>query len=167
MSGDQRLHEAVKVADLWRVPVSDAMHTKIVSANAASTLNEFVGQVNAHPLHASYPVYEDGRVAGVMPMRYLSKTPASEWDHETVGALMERNVTRVAPECDLMEAARLLNAQRELNVLLVVSSAGKLDGIITHSDLLTALNVEGRDSRSTNGSHSPHPVEVSSHERSK
>ena len=145
VSGDQRLHEAVKVADLWRVRVSDAMQAEIISVNAATTLNEFVRQANAHPLHASYPVYEDDRLAGVMLMRYLSRTPAEQWETTTVGAMMARDVTRVAPDCDLMEAARLLNAQREQNLLLVVSNAGKLEGILTQSDLLAALNVEGND----------------------
>ena len=153
VSGDQRLHEAVKVADLWKVPVTDAMQRQIVSVDAVSTLNEFVAQANAHPLHDSYPVYEGDCLAGVMPMYFLSRVPMTEWDRTTVGAVMERDVTQVSPECDLMEAARILSAEHGQHLLPVVSASGKLEGILTHSDLLTALNSNG------NGSHSQHRSE--------
>ena len=64
VSGDQRLHEAVKVADLWKVPVREVMQTSVVSVRADATLQEFVAQTNTPPLHAAYPVYDQGRVVG-------------------------------------------------------------------------------------------------------
>ena len=151
VSGDQRLHEAVRVSDLWKVPVSDVMQTRVLSVDAKSTLREFANKANTHPLHASYPVYENDELAGVIPMRSLTKIPASRWEETTVATLMDRAVICVAPDCDLMEALRLLTADREQDMVLVTSGKGKLEGIVTHVDVLSALNA-----RSQNGSKAVH-----------
>jgi CIC family chloride channel protein len=151
VSGDQRLHEAVRVADLWNVPVRDAMQTEIISTPAAVTLREFVDHANAHHLHAAYPVLEDGRPAGVIAMRSLDMMPAAQWDDTSVAALMERDVPRISPDSDLMEAARLMMAGKEQHMLLVTSKSGQLEGILTHLDVLSALNLE-----KSNGSAAAH-----------
>jgi chloride channel protein, CIC family len=151
VSGDQHLHEAVRVADLWKVLVRDAMQKQVISTRATSTLREFVDQASAHHLHAAYPVFKDGRPAGVIAMRSLGSVPSSQWQDRSVGTLMERDVTRVSPECDLVEAVQRMMAGKEQHMLLVTSKSGKLEGILTHMDVLSALKLE-----SSKGSSSDH-----------
>jgi CIC family chloride channel protein len=145
VSGDQRLHEAVRIADLGKVLVSDVMQTQVISTQAAATLREFVDHANAHHLHAAYPVFDDGRPAGVIAIRSLGAVPSSQWDDTSVAALMERDAPRVSPECDLTEAARLMMAGKEQHMLLVTSKTGTLEGILTHMDVLSALKLESRN----------------------
>ena len=146
VSGDQRLHETVKVADLWNVPVREVMQTSVVSVRAGATLQEFVSQTNTPPLHAAYPVYEDGVVVGVLPMRFLGRVPRAQWDTTTVEELMDPEFQRISPDADLMEALRLLTGEHKQYILLVTSGpprsgSEKIEGIVTHIDLLSVLDV--------------------------
>ncbi|MGH9328204.1 MAG: chloride channel protein [Terriglobia bacterium] len=150
VSGDQRLHEGVKVAELWRIPVHEVMQKQVISAQASYNLREFADSVSKHHLHAAFPVYEDHQVVGVIAMRSLGKVAPQKWQETTVGELMDRHVTRIPPDCDLLEALRLLMGQRGQHMLLVASSEGKIEGILTKTDILSALNA-----RSSNGGVSP------------
>jgi len=146
VSGDQRLHEALKVADLWNVPVREVMQTHVISAKSSASLREFADTVQAQHLHAAYPVYEDGHLIGVIAMRALSKVPAEQWEQVTVGELADREVSRVLPDSGVTEALRLLTAKQGQHMLLVTSSAsadGELQGILTQADILGALKVPG------------------------
>ena len=155
VSGDQRLHEAVRIADLGKVSVSDVMQTEVISTQASATLREFLDHANAHHLHAAYPVFDDGRPAGVIAMRSLGSLPSSQWDDTSVAALMERDAPRVSPDCDLTGAARLMMSGKEQHMLLVTSKTGALEGILTHMDVLSALRLESRNG-STSQPHKHH-----------
>lgn len=153
VSGDQRLHEGVKVTELWRIPVHEVMQKQVISAQASSNLREFADSVSKHHLHAAFPVYEDHQVVGVIAMRSLGKVAPHKWDETKVGELTDRRVMRIPPECDLMEALRLLMGQRGQHMLLVASSEGRLEGIVTKTDILSALNARGSNSGSSTGRH--------------
>ncbi|MFZ1971767.1 MAG: CBS domain-containing protein [Candidatus Acidiferrales bacterium] len=64
--------------------------------------------------------------------------------------IANRRVLRVAPDCDAMEALRLLLSEREQPMLLVTSAGEKLEGIVTKTDILEALKL--RDEEETRGS---------------
>jgi CBS-domain-containing membrane protein len=49
-------------------------------------------------------------------------------------------VPRVTPESDLAEAVRLLMTDPRQHMLLVTSPSGGLEGILTHTDVVMALN---------------------------
>jgi CIC family chloride channel protein len=55
----------------------------------------------------------------------------------------DRKAIRVAPDCDLMEGLRLLLRERNQPMLLVTSPSGKLEGIVTKTDILEALKTRG------------------------
>ena len=148
VSGDQRLHEGVKVAELSKIMVRDVMQKRVISAGAESKLRQFVDSIGAHHAHAAYPVYEGEKLAGTISVSSLSKVAPQKWDQLAVRDLTDQRVTRVPPECDLREALRLLMAQHGQHMLLVTSGDGKLDGILTKSDILSAL-----DTRGGNGGH--------------
>lgn len=151
VSGDQRLHEGVKIQELWRVPVQDVMQKQVISVDSSSTLREFVDGVTIHHRHAAFPVYEDRELLGTISLWSLGKIPAQRWDQTPVRDLTEQRVIKVQPDCDLSEALRLLMSQRAQHMLLVTSGDGKLEGILTKTDILSALNP-----RSSNGSGSGH-----------
>jgi CBS-domain-containing membrane protein len=71
------------------------------------------------------------------------------WAETPVRDLTERRVIKVSPDCDLSEALRLLMSQRAHHMVLVTSEDGDLEGILTKTDVLSALN-----QRSQNGLHS-------------
>ncbi|MGH9445804.1 MAG: chloride channel protein, partial [Terriglobia bacterium] len=150
VSGDQRLHEGVKVQELQKVQVQEVMQKQVISVEASSTLKEFLDSVTMHHRHASFPVYENHKLAGAISLWSLGKVHPSKWPQTPVGDLIDRHVITVRPDCDLSEALRLLMSQRGGHMLLVTSEGGKLEGILTKADILSALNSRGADGASEN-----------------
>jgi CIC family chloride channel protein len=155
VSGDQRVRETVKIAELWRVSVREVMQRQIVSADARATLREFSESVRAHHLHAVYPVVEDGQPLGTISLHALGRVPAEKWDEAHVGDFAEEPAACVPPDCSLDEALRLLVDQRGRHMLLIRSLAGKIEGILTKTDLLSALHAAGNSAAE---SRSPAPA---------
>lgn len=143
VSGDQRLHEGVRIAELWRMPVSEVMQRQVVSIPASLTLREFVNTVTAHGRHGAFPVFEGHEPVGVISLWSLSNLPAAKWDGTLVGDVADRKPVTVPADCDLEEALRLLMEQNGHSMLLVASQEGKLEGIVTKTDILSALNTHG------------------------
>jgi chloride channel protein, CIC family len=149
ISGDQRLHEAVKVEELSKMTVRQVMQKSIVAAEAAATLREFADNIGSHYAHSAYPVYLDGQIAGTIAVASLSKVPAEKWPHARVIDLTDPDVKRVAPDYDLREALRLLMEQHGQHMLLVASAEGKLEGILTKTDILAALDARSARNKSS------------------
>jgi len=139
VSGDQRLHEGVRITELRKVPVREVMQKQVILAESDSSLRTFAESVSRNELHAAYPVLEDQQVIGVIAMRSLGAIPAEKWDDTRVNELVDREVTRIRADCDAAEALRLLMQQRGQHMLLVEAPQGALEGILTKSDLLSAL----------------------------
>jgi chloride channel protein, CIC family len=141
VSGDQRLHEGVRIAELRKIPVRDVMQTEVILAEADSTLRSFAESLSQSDLHAAYPVAQDKQIVGVVAMRSLGAIPSDEWGYRKVADITEQHVTRVNGDCDVAEALRLLMQERSQHMLLVQSPEGQLEGILTKSDLLSALTL--------------------------
>jgi CIC family chloride channel protein len=141
VSGDQRLHEGVRIAELRKIPVRDVMQTEVILAEANSTLRAFAESLSQGDLHAAYPVAQNQQVVGVVAMRSLGAIPADEWEYRRIADITEQQVTRVSGDCDVAEALRLLMQERSQHMLLVQTREGQLEGILTKSDLLSALTL--------------------------
>ena len=145
VSGDQRLHEGVRVNELSNVAVNEFMQRQVVSVQASLNLREFADVISPHYRHTTFPVLEGHRIVGTVPSWSLTRIPAEKWASTTVLDVTERKVMRVLPDCDAMEALRLLLSERAQPMLLVTSASGKLEGIITKTDILEALKTGGED----------------------
>lgn len=147
VSGDQRLHEGLRASELSKMAVKEVMQKRVVSTEAASMLREFADSINPQHTHAVYPVYDLGEVVGTISVSALAKVPPQKWDQTAVRDVMDRQVRIVVPECDLEEALRLLMGQNGQHMLLVkVADTVKLEGVLTKTDILSAL-----DTRATGG----------------
>jgi chloride channel protein, CIC family len=140
-SRDQRLHEAVKLSGISGVPVRDVMRRQVVSVQGDATLRDFAQSVASHHRHAIFPVYEGDAPVGTLGIWVLSRVPPDQWDRTRVDSVCSRNIRKVAGGCDVMEALRLLTGEESQQMLLVTSSTGKLEGIVTKTDILSALQL--------------------------
>jgi chloride channel protein, CIC family len=145
VSGDQHLHEGVRVHELRDIDVSEFMQRQVVSVQASMSLREFADAISPHYRHTTFPVLEGHRIVGTVPSWSLARVPAEKWGRTTVSDVAERKVTRVSGDCDAMEALRLLLRERVQPMLLVTSGSGKLEGIVTKTDILEALKTRGED----------------------
>jgi CIC family chloride channel protein len=145
VSGDQHLHEMVKIAELSGATVRDVMQTHVVSVPANTTVKDFRSSIAAHHRHTIYPVYEGDKVVGSIATGVLPRTDPAQWDVVKVGDLTQRDTSRVPANCDLAEALRLLVREGADQMLLVTDENDRLMGIVTKTDILRALQSRGRD----------------------
>jgi CIC family chloride channel protein len=140
VSGDQRLHESVKIGRLRKVPVREVMRRQVATVPPEMTVREFADSIGAHP-HTMYPVCEDGCALGVVGTDVLVRVPTDQWTTTRLGTLADRHPARVEEDSDLEEALRLLTAQHGHHLLLVESEGGDLAGVVTKSDVLRVLTL--------------------------
>jgi CIC family chloride channel protein len=79
VSGDQRLHEGVKIHELQHIPVEEIMQTPVVSVDASNNLQEFSSLVAASHRHHSYPVFDQGKLVGTVSIWALASVNREDW----------------------------------------------------------------------------------------
>jgi chloride channel protein, CIC family len=141
VSGDQHVHETAKLAELTGMEVGDVMQRRVISLQAGSTFREFAASVAVHHQHTIFPVYEGDKVTGTISVSDLSRVAPDDWDQVTVGKFTDRGAIRVTEDCDLSEALRLLVRERGAQMLLVMDGAGAMQGIVTKTDILRAVEI--------------------------
>jgi len=144
VSGDQHLHEMVKIAELSGATVREVMQTRIVGVQADTTVGDFRASIAARHHHTIYPVYDRDRVVGTIATAVLPKTDPAKWDAVQVGELARRDTSRVPADCDLAEALRLLVREGGDQMLLVTDERDALVGVVTKTDILRSLQNGGR-----------------------
>ncbi len=147
VSGDQHLHEMVKIAELSGATVREVMQTHVVSVQADTTVQDFRAGIAAQHHHTIYPMYERDKLVGTIETGVLPRTDPARWDTQKIGELARRETSRVPANCDLAEALRLLTREGGDQMLLVTDDGGALVGIVTKTDILRSLQHNG----------SPHP----------
>ncbi|MBB5062105.1 chloride channel protein [Granulicella mallensis] len=140
-SGDQRLHEGVKIQELGDIFVREVMQRQMVSVQASLTLREFASTLSPHHRHEVFPVFEDQELLGTVALWSIAQVPVDKWSTTTVREITELDPQTISPECDVMEALRLLAQEHQQPILLVISKEGRMEGVVTKSDILQALTI--------------------------
>ena len=140
-SGDQREHEGIRVQELKNISVQEVMQRQVVSVHGSSTLREFADSVCLRHRHIAFPVLTEGKLVGVIAVSTLGCIDAKEWPIRRVEDLADRRVMKVVSSCDLTEALRLMLSESGQHMLFVTSPEGKLEGILTKTDILSALKL--------------------------
>ncbi len=138
-SGDQRLHEGVRVQELTNITVAQVMQQRVTSVQGSLSLREFTDILTPHYRHATFPVFEGQQLLGAIAVWSLAKIPPQKWESMRVRDITDRRIMRVSSTCDVMEALRLLLSEYRQHMLLVTSATGSLEGIVTKTDILKAL----------------------------
>lgn len=127
-------------------PVSTIMQKEFVSLSTKDRL-DLADHIMRLGRVRHLPVVDDGRLVGILSNRDLlaaSLTRVLSFESEQRGAflrsvdvaeVMTRDVTSVAPEEPVAEAARLM-IERKIGCLPVVREHGVMVGLVTETDLL-------------------------------
>jgi CIC family chloride channel protein len=148
-SGDQRLHEAVKVHALHGTPVREVMHSEVIAVRASLRLRDFAATLSPHTRHEVFPVFASDKLVGTCSLWSLSHAPPEKWGTMTVADIMQPLVEHVSPDTDLVEALHLLLHEDSQPTLLVVEEDHKVVGILTKTDVLQALLPMHKDEAET------------------
>jgi chloride channel protein, CIC family len=138
-SGDQRLHEAVKVHALQGITVGEVMQSDILAAPATLSLQEFAATLSPHTRHEVFPVFDGGTLIGTCSVWSLSHVPPQEWHNRKVRDITRPLPARISPQTPLPEALRLIVREDSEPTLLVVEEDHQVVGILTKGDILQTL----------------------------
>ncbi len=123
---------------LHRRTVRQEMSSPVVVAPGGISLAQMADEYFLGGKHPQYPVVEDGRFLGLLHMDDLREVPRERWGSTRVADVV-RDGSRarfVSPDTPVDEVLPELGS--EGGALLVVSD-GRLEGIITRSDVIRAL----------------------------
>jgi chloride channel protein, CIC family len=140
-SGDQRLHEGIKVQELQGIPVKELMQQQLTFVQASLTLREFAATLTPHTHHEIFPVFEADKLLGTCSLWALSQVAPENWDTARVADITDHRVHRVAPDTNVTEALRLLLGNHTQPMLLAVMENHHVVGIVTKTDILQALRL--------------------------
>ncbi len=89
--------------------------------------------------HTGYPVVRDGGVVGLVTLQDAEAVREVERDAYRVEEVMTADLLTIGPEADAMDA--LTRMQQESVGRLIVMEDGEFVGLLTRSDLMTALDI--------------------------
>jgi len=139
VSADQRLHEGVRIQELGYIPVREVMQRQVVAIQASSSLHALADAAKDPQHHTFFPVYDDHRLLGTVSIWSLATIDPRLWSQTPIRKVVEQQVTKVSDGCDVMEALRLLRKQTGHHILLVTSTGDRLEGVLTKTDILEAV----------------------------
>lgn len=90
--------------------------------------------------HTGYPVMSNGRPVGIVTLEDARDVQPVEREAYTVEDIMTRDLQTISPEADAMEAITTIQQER-IGRLLVVDGFGNVVGLVSRTDLMTALDV--------------------------
>jgi len=96
-------------------------------------------------------VAENGKAIGTISVAALGRFTPDRWDAMRVGDAASRNVPAIAAAADVAEALRMLARQDSQRILLVMSAAGEIEGIVTGGDILRSLQARSAPSNHHGG----------------
>ena len=129
------------VQALGGTSVDELMTTEPVVLHAAATLAVVAGQLGGTSRHTSYPVFDDGVIVGLFPLRAFIDTDPAEWGSRTVEQCMvpAELVQSFARSTRAMDAADALATDPVGRGL--VFEHGRLVGILSLTDVARALAI--------------------------
>jgi len=133
--------ETTMRADLEGVQVRDVMtpaaHVTTVTPDVS--VRELI-ETMFRERHTGYPVESNGEVVGLVTLEDARAVREVERDAYTVGDVMTTELVSVAPETDVMDALNELQ-DNSVGRLVVTDADGEFRGLLTRSDVMTALSI--------------------------
>ncbi|WP_254272738.1 site-2 protease family protein [Haloarcula marina] len=123
------------------VTVEDVMTpaSHVTSVTTRMSVRELI-QTMFEERHTGYPVEQGGEVVGLVTLEDARAVREVERDAYTVGDVMTTDLYTVAPETDVMDALTRLQ-QNSVGRLVVTDPDGEFLGLLTRSDIMTALSI--------------------------
>ena len=133
--------ETTMRADLEGVQVRDVMTpaARVTTVTPDVSVRELIGTM-FRERHTGYPVEVDGEVVGLVTLEDARAVREVERDAYTVGDVMTTELVTVEPELDVMDALSELQ-DNSVGRLVVTDADGEFRGLLTRSDVMTALSI--------------------------
>jgi Zn-dependent protease/CBS domain-containing protein len=117
--------------------VGAIMRSDVVTLHPGMTVQEAVDQFFMRYSYHSFPVLSEGKLAGTVSMEEVRRIPPPEWPLRSLEEVMDRGAVRAAigSSQSLLKAFQKMQ-QENRGRLPVVDEKGRLEGIISHRDIM-------------------------------
>jgi CBS domain-containing protein len=121
--------------------VGDVMtpREELHTVTGETSVNELIDRMFSER-HTGYPVLDDTRLVGMVTLEDAGGVRDVERDAYRVADVMETDLVSVTPDTDAMTAFEMMQ-QQSVGRLPVLDEHDELVGLISRTDLMTALNV--------------------------
>jgi Zn-dependent protease/predicted transcriptional regulator len=120
------------------VDVADLMTREVKTASPEATVAELFERMLVER-HTGYPVVRNGEVVGIVTLEDAKEVAPHEREAVRVEDIMTRDVVTVEPDEDAYDVLQKLS-RNDFGRLVVVEN-GEIAGIISRTDVMTALDV--------------------------
>jgi len=143
-SAAEATRRQVQIQEGFRgIKVSSVMAPDPPYVSPALSVRELVNEYILRRGLRALPVAQDGRIVGLVTLSDVKHLPESEWDRDSVGAIMTRPPLKtLGPDESAARALELL-VNQDVNQLVVVDTDGTLLGILSRGDVMRFLQMRG------------------------
>jgi CBS domain-containing protein len=134
-------HETAGPARLARRPIVEVMSKPVQMVPDHALLDDALAQLVRTGLRHLAVIDDGGRCLGVLSDRAIAATWATDYaalSAKTVAAVLDRDPAIVSVRAAVVDAARLMHANR-VDAVAVVDDEGHPVGVVTGSDLVSLL----------------------------
>jgi Zn-dependent protease/CBS domain-containing protein len=127
---------------LGNLRVSDVMRSPVVTVDSSLDLRRLVDDYFLKYHYGSFPVLENGALAGMVSLADVKRVEMEDWRHATVADIVDRESVPHAlhPE-DPAETLLHLIMKRGFGRLPAVDGAGRVVGIVSRRDLMETIKM--------------------------
>jgi Zn-dependent protease/CBS domain-containing protein len=125
--------EGITIGDVM-TPVED-----LDTVSPETTVADLLDEMLRHR-HTGFPVVENGAVVGVVTLEDVRTVPSAARESTTVRDAMTTTLETLLPTADAWDALTALQ-RNEIGRLIVLDDRDRLAGLVTRTDVITALNI--------------------------
>jgi Zn-dependent protease len=127
---------------LGNMKVFDVMRSPVVTVEADVNLRHLVDEYFLRYHYASFPVIENGALAGMVSLKDVKHVEMQEWQRATVADIVDREITPYAlhPEYPAETLLHLI-MKKGYGRLPVIDGEGRVVGIVSRRDLMETIKM--------------------------
>ncbi len=127
---------------LGHMRVADIMRTGVITVDTSLTLSSLVDDYFLKYHYGSFPVLENGALAGLVSLKDVKQIERDLWRETTVGDVIDRKIGEFTLHpSDPAETLLRLIMRKGHGRIPVVDEHGGLVGIVTRRDLMEVINM--------------------------
>ena len=115
----------------------DIMTSPVKSLDVNTTIEE-ASKIMLRYGHNGFPVMDKNKLVGIITRQEIYKANHHHYENETIDIYMSENIISVNLDTPILEIQELM-IRYDVGRVLVLSKDGKLEGIITRTDLIRSL----------------------------
>ena len=127
---------------LGNLKVSDVMRSPVVTVDGGLNLRHLVDEYFLRYHYGSFPVIENGTLAGMVSLRDVKQVEMGDWQRATVADIADREISRNAlhPEYPAETLLHLI-MKKGYGRLPVIDGEGRVVGIVSRRDLMETIKM--------------------------